>query len=118
MYIKFMLFLVADPVSEILQCFMGRLAQVVLSEESVDLLHTEGVVSKATSTEVKSRGHSLVGDPMLQILRAVAEDHNKLCTLASILMKSKEAALLANEMITEYGNEHFYNNTFLFQSIR
>ena len=109
----------ADPVSEILQCFIGRLAQVVLSKESVDLLHTEGVVSKETSTEVKSCGCSLVGDPMLLILRAVAEDHNKLCTLASILMKSKEAALLANEMITEYGNEHFYKrNTFLFQSNR
>ena len=103
-----MLFLVADPVSENTTVFyVEDLAQVVLSEESVDLLHTEGVVSKATSTEVKSRGHSLVGDPMLQILRAVAEDHNKLCTLASILMKSKEAALLANEMITEYGNDTF-----------
>ena len=109
----------ADPVSEILQCFIEELAQVVLSEESVDLLHTEGVVSKVTSTEVKSRGCSLVGDPLLLILRAIAEDHNKLCTLASILMKSKEAALLAKEIIMEYGNEHFYKrNTSLFQSNR
>ena len=96
------LFLVADPVSRILQDYIENLAQVALSEESVDLLHTEGVVSKATSTEVKSCGYSLVGDPLLLILRAVAEDHNKLCTLASILMKSKEAALLAKEIIMEY----------------
>ena len=96
------LFLVADPVSRILQDYVENLAQVDLSEESVDLLHTEGVVSKVTSTEVKSCGYSLVGDPLLLILRAVAEDHNKLCTLASILMKSKEAALLAKEIIMEY----------------
>ncbi|XP_019858256.1 PREDICTED: uncharacterized protein LOC109586504 [Amphimedon queenslandica] len=68
----------ADPVSEILQCYIGRLAQVVLTEESVDLLHTEGLISKDTLTKVKSCGCSLVGDPMLLILSAVAEDHSNL----------------------------------------
>ena len=97
------LHLVADPVSEILQCYIGRLAQVVLTEESVDLLHTEGLISKDTLTEVKSCGCSLVGDPMLLILSAVAEDHSKLCTLTSILMKSKEAVSLASDIIMEYG---------------
>ena len=96
-------YLVADPVSEILQCYIGRLAQVVLTEESVDLLHTEGLISKDTLTEVKSCGCSLVGDPMLLILNAVAEDHSKLCTLTSILMKSKEAVSLASDIIMEYG---------------
>ncbi|XP_019858258.1 PREDICTED: uncharacterized protein LOC109586505 isoform X2 [Amphimedon queenslandica] len=93
----------ADPVSEILQCYIGRLAQVVLTEESVDLLHTEGLISKDTLTKVKSCGCSLVGDPMLLILSAVAEDHSKLCTLTSILMKSKEAVSLASDIIIEYG---------------
>ncbi|XP_019858845.1 PREDICTED: uncharacterized protein LOC109587067 [Amphimedon queenslandica] len=93
----------ADPVSEILQCYIGRLAQVVLTEESVDLLHTEGLISKDTLTEVKSCGCSLVGDPMLLILSAVAEDHSKLRTLTSILMKSKEAVSLASDIIMEYG---------------
>ena len=97
------LYSVADPVSEILQCYIGRLAQVVLTEESVDLLHTEGLISKDTLTEVKSCGCSLVGDPMLLILSAVAEDHSKLCTLTSILMKSKEAVSLASDIIMEYG---------------
>ncbi|XP_019857347.1 PREDICTED: uncharacterized protein LOC109585652 [Amphimedon queenslandica] len=93
----------ADPVSEILQCYIGKLAQVVLTEESVGLLHTEGLISKDTLTEVKSCGCSLVGDPMLLILSAVAEDHSKLCTLTSILMKSKEAVSLASDIIMEYG---------------
>ncbi|XP_019857076.1 PREDICTED: uncharacterized protein LOC105314204 [Amphimedon queenslandica] len=93
----------ADPVSEILQCYIGRVTQVVLTEESVDLLHTEGLISKDTLTEVKSCGCSLVGDPMLLILSAVAEDHSKLCTLTSILMKSKEAVSLASDIIMEYG---------------
>ena len=97
------IYLVADPVSEILQCYIGRLAQVVLTEESVDLLHTEGLISKDTLTKVKSCGCSLVGDPMLLILSAVAEDHSKLCTLTSILMKSKEAVSLASDIIMEYG---------------
>uniref|UniRef100_A0A1X7SRA1 Death domain-containing protein n=1 Tax=Amphimedon queenslandica TaxID=400682 RepID=A0A1X7SRA1_AMPQE len=92
----------ADPVSELLQCYIGRLAQVVLTEESVDLLHTEGLISKDTLTEVKSCGCSLVGDPMLLILSAVAKDHSKLCTLTSILMKSKEAVSLASDIIMEY----------------
>ena len=100
----FIFLLVADPVSEILQCYIGRIAQVVLTEESVDLLHTEGLISKDTLTEVKmSCGCSLVGDPMLLILSAVAEDHSKLCTLTSILMKSKEAVSLASGIIMEYG---------------
>ena len=96
-------YLVADPVSEMLQCYIGRLAQVVLTEESVDLLHTEGLISKDTLTELKSCGCSLVGDPMLLILSAVAEDHSKLCTLTSILMKSKEAVSLASDIIMECG---------------
>uniref|UniRef100_A0A1X7U0S5 SH3 domain-containing protein n=1 Tax=Amphimedon queenslandica TaxID=400682 RepID=A0A1X7U0S5_AMPQE len=87
-----------------LQGYIGRLAQVVLTEESVDLLHTEGLISKDTLAEVKSCGFSLVGDPMLLILSAVAEDHNKLCTLTSILMKSKEAVSLASDIIMKYGN--------------
>uniref|UniRef100_A0A1X7TRA9 SH3 domain-containing protein n=1 Tax=Amphimedon queenslandica TaxID=400682 RepID=A0A1X7TRA9_AMPQE len=49
----------ADPVSEILQCYIGRLAQAVLTEESVGLLHTEGLISKDTLTKVKSCGCSL-----------------------------------------------------------
>ncbi|XP_019856595.1 PREDICTED: E3 ubiquitin-protein ligase TRIM71-like isoform X1 [Amphimedon queenslandica] len=61
------------------------------------------MVSKDTLTEVKSCGCSLVGDPMLLILNAVAEDHSKLCTLTSILMKSKEAVSLASDIIMEYG---------------
>ncbi|XP_019860039.1 PREDICTED: uncharacterized protein LOC109588310 [Amphimedon queenslandica] len=93
----------ADPASEILQCYIDRLAQVVLTEESIDLLHTEGLISKDTLTEMKSCGCSLVGDPMLLILNAVAEDHSKLCTLTSILMKSKEAVSLASNIIMEYG---------------
>ncbi|XP_019852152.1 PREDICTED: uncharacterized protein LOC109582031 isoform X3 [Amphimedon queenslandica] len=92
-----------DPFSEILQCYIGRLAQVVLTEESVDLLHTEGLISKDTLAKVKSCGCSLVGDPMLLILSAVAEDHSKLCTLTSILMKSKEAVSLASDIIMECG---------------
>ncbi|XP_019860569.1 PREDICTED: uncharacterized protein LOC109588910 [Amphimedon queenslandica] len=40
---------------------------------------------------------------MLLILSAVAEDHSKLCTLTSILMKSKEAVSLASDIIMEYG---------------
>ena len=99
----YIFYLVADPVSEILQCYIGRLAQVVLTEESVDLLHTEGLISKDALTEVKSCGCSLVGDPMLLILSAVAKDHSKLCTLTSILMKSKEAVSLASDIIMEYG---------------
>ncbi|XP_019863579.1 PREDICTED: uncharacterized protein LOC109592612, partial [Amphimedon queenslandica] len=39
---------------------------------------------------------------MLLILSAVAKNHSKLCTLTSILMKSKEAVSLANDIIMEY----------------
>ena len=40
---------------------------------------------------------------MLLILSTVAEDHSKLRTLTSILMKSKEAVSLASDIIMEYG---------------
>ena len=92
-----------DPASQLLQCYSGRLSQVVLSEESVQLLHKEGLLSKEASAEVESCGCVLVGVPWLLVLSAVAEDHNKLKLLAGVLLKSDEAMSLAKELAEEYG---------------
>uniref|UniRef100_A0A1X7SN04 Death domain-containing protein n=1 Tax=Amphimedon queenslandica TaxID=400682 RepID=A0A1X7SN04_AMPQE len=80
--------IMADPASQLLQHYSSRISGATLSEESVDLLHTEGLISEETLREVKSCGYTLTDDVMREIYTAVAYDHNKLKSFASILLRS------------------------------
>ena len=91
----------ADPASQLLQCYSARLSRVVLSEQSIEQLHTEGLISEEALDEVESCGSFLMGDPLRAVCIAVAEDHSKLRDLANILLKSDES--LANELHIECG---------------
>ena len=93
----------ADPASQLLQRYSVRLSQVVLPEESVQLLHTEGVISSETLAEVKSRYGLLVGGPLRAVRTTVAEDHNKLRVLATVLSKSDRTQSLAKELLNDCG---------------
>uniref|UniRef100_A0A1X7U3N4 Death domain-containing protein n=1 Tax=Amphimedon queenslandica TaxID=400682 RepID=A0A1X7U3N4_AMPQE len=88
-----------DPASQLLQHYSSRISQAILSEESVDLLHTEGLISEETMREVKSCGHTLFDGTMKEIYTAVANDHNKLKSFALILFKTKDTANMANELM-------------------
>ena len=90
-------------VSQLLQHYSSRLSQATLSEESVDLLHTEGLISEETLREVNSCGYTLTDDPMREIYTAVANDHNKLKAFAKILCKTEDTVNMANELLQDIG---------------
>uniref|UniRef100_A0A1X7THF3 Death domain-containing protein n=1 Tax=Amphimedon queenslandica TaxID=400682 RepID=A0A1X7THF3_AMPQE len=89
-------------VSQLLQHYSSRISGATLSEESVDLLHTEGLISEETLREVKSCGYTLTDDAMREIYTAVAYDHNKLKSFASILLRSTGTVSIANDLLREY----------------
>uniref|UniRef100_A0A1X7TK33 non-specific protein-tyrosine kinase n=1 Tax=Amphimedon queenslandica TaxID=400682 RepID=A0A1X7TK33_AMPQE len=90
-----------DPASQLLQHYSSRISGATLSEESVDLLHTEGLISEETLREVKSCGYTLTDDAMREIYTAVAYDHNKLKSFASILIRAMGTVSIANDLMRD-----------------
>ena len=95
-------------VSQLLQHYSSRISQATLSEDSVDLLHTEELISEETLREVKSCGYTLTDDAMREIYTAVANDHNKLKSFAKILFKTEDTVNMAQELLQNIGE---YSNT-------
>ncbi|XP_019856454.1 PREDICTED: uncharacterized protein LOC100638653 isoform X2 [Amphimedon queenslandica] len=93
--------IMADPASQLLQHYSSRISGATLSEESVDLLHTEGLISEETLREVKGCGYTLTDDAMREIYTAVAYDHNKLKSFASILLRSTGTVSIANDLLRD-----------------
>ena len=100
-YILYLDPIVVDPASQLLQHYRSRIS--ILSKESVDLLHTEGLISVETLVQVKSCGCSLLDDTMREIYTAVSDDHNKLRAFANILFKTKDTISIANELLNDCG---------------
>ena len=92
-----------DPASQLLQHYSSRISEATLSEESVDLLHTEGLISEETLREVKSCGYTLFDDTMREIYTAVAYDHNKLKSFAKILFTATDKVNMAKELLEDSG---------------
>lgn len=86
-----------------IQQYSERFSQAVLTPETVSLLHTEGIIAETTASEIDKCGGLIGGHQLIALRVAVAEDHNKLKLLISILKKTNEAILLANEIAQEYG---------------
>ena len=92
---------VADPASQLLQRYSGRISQIVFSKASLEQLHTEGLISEEIRAKMESCGGLLVVDSLVTVLSAVADDHSKLRLLADVVLKSDES--LANELHKECG---------------
>ncbi|XP_019859577.1 PREDICTED: uncharacterized protein LOC109587799, partial [Amphimedon queenslandica] len=88
-------------VSQLLQHYSSRISGATLSEESVHLLHTEGLISEETLREVKNCGYTLTDDAMREIYTAVAYDHNKLKSFASILLRSSGTVNIAIDLMRD-----------------
>uniref|UniRef100_A0A1X7UN57 CARD domain-containing protein n=1 Tax=Amphimedon queenslandica TaxID=400682 RepID=A0A1X7UN57_AMPQE len=71
-------------IRQLLQHYSSRITQATFSEESVDLLLTEGLISEETLREVKSCGYTLTNNALREIYTA-AHDHNKLKSFAKLL---------------------------------
>ena len=97
-----------DPASQLLQHYSSRISQATLSEESVDLLHTKGLISEETLREVKNCGYTLTDDAMREIYTAVAYDHNKLKSFARILLTTSGTVSIANDLMKDCGKKHYW----------
>ena len=91
---------VADPASQVIQCYSGKLTQVPLSMRVIELLHKEGLITEESKMSAeRSAGHLT---SMTDFLKCVSEDHGKLRTLGSILSQSEEGKSLGEELLLEY----------------
>uniref|UniRef100_A0A1X7SNG9 Death domain-containing protein n=1 Tax=Amphimedon queenslandica TaxID=400682 RepID=A0A1X7SNG9_AMPQE len=93
----------SDPASGVFQRYSVRLSAVSISEESVDLLCRERLISNETRTGVESVGGFLLGDTLREIRTSITEDHNKLRALGDILLKSDEAKTIGQDILKECG---------------
>ena len=94
---------VSDPASGIFQRYSVRLSAVSISEESVDLLCRERLISNETRTQVETAGGFLLGDSLREIRTSITEDHNKLRSLGDILLKSDETKTIGQDILKECG---------------
>ena len=99
------------PVVSQLQHYSSRISGATLSEESVDLLHTEGLISEETLREVKSCGYTLTDDAMREIYTTVAYNHNKLKSFVKILLRSTGTASIANDLMRDGDGKDQNNDT-------
>ena len=110
-YYYYILFIgtVSDPASGLFQRYSVRLSVVSISEESVDLLCTERLISNETRTQVETAGGFLLGDSLREIRTSITEDHNKLRPLGDILLKSDETKTIGQDILKECGNTHTHS---------
>lgn len=87
---------------QILERHCDRFSQVTLPVTIVQTLYTENVITMEMSNEINTLEGVLSGGPMKALCRAVSKDPEKLRVLASILQKSEETILIAEDILKEY----------------
>lgn len=91
------------PASQLLQHYSDRLSRVTFSDEILNRLCIEKVITPETQTLIKDCSGLLVSSSLQALCATVSEDHNKLRIFASVLMKSGMDIALAKELINHYG---------------
>ena len=66
-----------NPASQILQHYSHRISQVSLTDSSIQLLFTEGVITEETQRKIERCGGSL-SNSLRELMNAVSADQNKL----------------------------------------
>ena len=79
-----------------------RLSRIRLSDSSVQLLRTKGLITLETLRGMSLFGDSLSQDKLREIYAAVDNDHNKLKDFAEILLLSSDTGSLAIDLLKEY----------------
>ena len=83
------------------------LSEIPLPIKLVQLLYTEGVISKEMLNEIESTGGYLTDNPLRALLSAVYMDNNKLRIFGTFLLRSKKTVPLANIILNEYGKIYY-----------
>jgi hypothetical protein len=90
-----------DPASCILQKHSDVLSQIPLSFQIIQLLYTEGAIDKETFDRVENSSGHLVNESFRALCKAVYLDHNKLNTFANVLLRYKDTASIANDILQD-----------------
>ena len=92
-----------EVIIQILQHHSEILSKVTLPVEIVQMLYTEGVISKVTFDLVESSGGSLADGPLRALSSSVSDDPNQLRVFSTVLLQSEETVHVANDILEEYG---------------
>ena len=79
------------------------LSQIALPVKLLQLMYTEGVISKEILKELESTRGYLIDDPLRALQNIVYMDHKNLRIFGTILLRSKKTVPLANVILNEYG---------------
>ena len=82
-----------------LQRHTDRLSHLILSMDIVQMLYTEGVISKETLDEVNRLGGKLSDGPLRTLCTTIYEDPNKLTVLANIFLKSEQTVSTGQDIL-------------------
>ena len=96
---------VSSSACQILQQHTDRLSPLILPVAIVQMLYTEGVISKETLDEVNSLGGKVGDDPLRALCATVYEDPNKLRIVADILLKSEQTVSIGQDILKEYSKQ-------------
>lgn len=99
-----------DPVSQLLLQHSDNLSWLILPEDLILLLRTEGVISKEVQSGITNSGSLLVGEALRAVCVTVAEDHNKLRVLAEVLLKFERTAVTGKNILEKYSEYKQYQH--------
>ena len=81
-------------------------SQLLLSEDTLYMLYTEGLISKKEIAQVERKGFHLIDEPLKTLSANIADDREKLLIFANILLVAKtpkESQDFALQLFREYG---------------
>ena len=101
--------LVVNSACQLFHSYKEHLSKIELSEELVQLLREQEVISEATLTEVETvyNGYLVSDSVVIDICTTIAEDHNKLRIMIDLLLKFDESQSLGQEMFDKYSKYNF-----------
>ena len=85
-----------------LQKHSDTISSLTLPVNIVQMLYTEGVISKETLDEANRLGGVLGDGPLRALCTTMYKEPNKLKVLASILLKSEQTVPVAKDILKEY----------------
>ena len=96
--------LVLDPGMHYFQKYVE--SQLQISEDTLYMLYTEGLITKKEIAQVEKKGFHLIDEPLKTLSDNIANDKEKLIAFANILLISKtprESQDFALELLRDYG---------------
>ena len=103
LFFSLYLHIVHDLTDQILQKHSESLSKLFLPMKVVQMLYTEGVISKETYDEIEQSGGLLADGPLRALSSTVTKEPSQLKVFASVLLQSKETVRVGKDALKDYG---------------